>query len=64
MIKDIPEEDQNRLIMGDAVISELKQFDKLCAILPLLTCAEIAHRMAWGKRATRWLLTKNGDKRT
>ena len=55
--------DRDRLLMGDAVVSEMKQFELLCAIEPKITAAEIAHRMAWGKRATRWLLTKMGDKR-
>lgn len=55
--------DQDRLLMGDAVVSELKQFDKLVALDPPISAAEIAHRMVWGKRAVRWYLTKIGDKR-
>lgn len=56
-------EDNGRLMMGDAVIAELRQFEKLRKIEPKLTCAEIAHRMVWTRRNTRWLLTKVGDKR-
>lgn len=56
-------EERDRLLMGDAVVAELKQFEKLCAIDPPISCADIAHRMAWGKRSTRWMLTKMGDKR-
>lgn len=50
--------------MGDVVMTELRQFVKLCALDdPPLTCADIAHRMVWTKRDTRWLLNKFKDGR-
>lgn len=56
--------DQDRLLMGDAVVSELKQFDKLVALDPPISSVEIAHRMVWGRRSVRWYLNKIGDKRS
>lgn len=56
-------EDRDRVLMADAVIGELKQFERLRALDPPLTCAEIAHRMIWPKRETRWLLKKMKDDR-
>ena len=55
---------QDRLLMGDAVMSELKQFDRLVALDPPISAVEIAHRMSWGKRSVRWYLNKIGDKRS
>lgn len=56
-------EEADRTLMGDAVIQELRQFHRLCAIIPPLTCEDIAHRMAWSKRNVRWLLRKLSDNR-
>lgn len=56
-------EDADRRLMADAVMDELKQFDKLRALDPPITCAEIAHRMIWSRRDTRWLLKKFRDDR-
>jgi hypothetical protein len=56
-------EHRDRVLGAEAIIAELKQFDKLRAIDPPITCAQIAFRMVWSKRDTRWLLTKMGDKR-
>lgn len=53
----------SRYTPASSVILELKQFSKLLELDPPISCAEIAHRMAWTKRETRWLLTKMGDKR-
>lgn len=56
--------ENDRVLFGDAVIAELRQFEKLRALEPLITCAEIAHRMAWNRRDTRWLLKKMNDNRS
>lgn len=55
--------ERDRVILGDAVIAELRQFERLRSLDPPLTCEDIAHRMAWPKRDTRWLLKKMNDKR-
>lgn len=57
------DDEKDRLVFGDAVIAELRQFERLRAIDPPLTCAEIAHRMVWSRRDTRWLLQKMNDRR-
>ena len=57
------DDEKDRLVLGDAVIAELRQFERLRAVLPALTCAEIAHRMVWSRRDTRWLLQKMNDRR-
>jgi hypothetical protein len=61
MIRDADERD--RLLMGDAVFAELKQFDKLRQLDPPISAKDLAFRMAWSLKQTRWLLTKMGDKR-
>ncbi len=61
MIK--PPEERDRILFGDAVISELRQFHRLVELDPPISSREIAHRMAWSRRNTRWMLTKIGDRR-
>lgn len=56
-------EEADRVLMADAVIAELRQFERLRALDPPITCAEIAQRMIWTKRDTRWLLKKMKDNR-
>lgn len=56
-------EDRDRVLMADAVMQELQQFEKLRALDPPITCAQIAERMIWTKRQTRWLLNKFKDRR-
>lgn len=57
------DDEKDRVLFGDAVVAELRQFEKLRAVDPPLTCAEIAHRMVWSRRDTRWLLQKFNDRR-
>lgn len=54
---------EGRYTPATSVIQELAQFKRLCAIDPPISCAELAHRMVWTKRDTRWMLNKIGDKR-
>ena len=57
------DDEKDRVLFGDAVVAELRQFEKLRAVDPPLTCAESAHRMLWSRRDTRWLLQKYHDRR-
>lgn len=57
------DDERDRLVLGDAVMTEIRQFERLRKIEPPISCAEIAHRMAWTKRNTRWFLTKMKDYR-
>ena len=56
-------EDADRVLMGDAVISELRQFERLLKLEPALTPDQIAERMVWKVRDVKWLLKKMGDVR-
>lgn len=56
-------DERDRVLGAPAVIGELRQFEKLRALDPPISCAQIAERMIWSRRDTRWLLTKMGDKR-
>jgi hypothetical protein len=54
---------EGRYEPSSAVQLDLKQFERLREIDPPLTCAQIAHRMAWTKLQTRKLLRKYKDHR-
>jgi hypothetical protein len=56
-------EDSDRILMADAVIEDLKQFNRLIAVDPPLTIQDIAFRMAWEVKDVRWLLKKIRDGR-
>lgn len=56
-------DEMDRQLGAPAVIAELKQFNKLRAIEPQLTCAEIAYRMVWTRTETRRMLRKMKDNR-
>lgn len=56
-------EDNDRILMADAVMADLRQFDKLREIVPPLSPEEIAHRMIWPAKNVKWLLKKMGDTR-
>jgi len=55
--------EKDRLLLSAAVISELKQFNKLRQLDPPISAADIAYRMAWTPKDTRWLLRKMKDHR-
>lgn len=56
-------EEADRHLLGDAIISELKQFENLRQLEPPLSPSEIAHRMVWKEKDVKWLLKKLGDTR-
>lgn len=61
MIEDI--DNQGRYTPAAAVINDLKQFERLRALVPPLTVDEIAHRMVWPVKDVKWLLKKLRDDR-
>jgi len=63
MTEDVEITSEGRHTEVSSIMLELRQFDKLRSLEPKISCAEIAHRMAWSKRDTRWLLKKMGDDR-
>jgi hypothetical protein len=56
-------EERDRILMADAVMADLKQFDKLRRIDPPISTADIANRMAWKLKDVKWLLKKMKDDR-
>lgn len=63
MTNAVPKEERDRVLMADAVIAELRQFERLRALDPPLTAAEIGHRMVWPEKEVKWLLKKLRDDR-
>lgn len=56
-------EEADRLLMADAIIEDLKQFNRLRAVEPPLSVRDIAYRMVWHVKDVRWLLKKIRDRR-
>lgn len=56
-------EDAGRHLLADAIMEDLRQFDKLRRVEPPLSVTELAHRMAWKVEDVQWLLKKMKDTR-
>lgn len=57
-------EDAGRHLLADAIMEDLRQFDKLRRVEPPLSIDDLTHRMAWKKKDVKWLLRKMKDDRS